>query len=74
MSAVDVGPASGVPRLAVSVSEACEALGCGWDFFSEHVAPEVRIVRRGRRKLIPVSELARWLEDNAELVLSERDG
>ena len=74
MSAVDVSSALGVPRLAVSVGEACDALGVGWDFWQEHVAPEVRIVRRGRRKLIPVSELARWLEDNAELVLSERDG
>lgn len=61
--------ATGVPRLALSVSEACDALGCSWDFFAEHVAPELRVVRRGRRKLIAVAELARWLDENAESAL-----
>ena len=53
-------------RLALSVSEACEALGVSWDFWSEYIAPEVRVVRRGRRKLIAVTELERWLERNGE--------
>lgn len=53
-------------RLALSVSEACEALGVSWDFWSEHIAPEVRVVRRGRRKLIAVTELEHWLERNGE--------
>jgi excisionase family DNA binding protein len=60
---VDLSP---VPRLALSVEEACESLGVSWDFWSEHIAPEVRVVRRGRRKLIPVAALAAWLEDNAD--------
>lgn len=58
-----------VPRLALSIEEACAALGVSWDFWREHVAPEVRIVRRGRRKLVPVRELERWLERRAEAVL-----
>lgn len=58
-----------VPRLALSVEEACAALGVSWDFWQEHIAPEVRIVRRGRRKLIAVAELQRWLADNGETVL-----
>jgi excisionase family DNA binding protein len=61
-----------VPRLALSVEEACQALGVSWDFWQEHVAHEVRIVRRGRRKLIAVAELQRWLEASGETVLSER--
>ena len=36
---------------------------------AEHVAPEVRVVRRGRRKLVAVRELERWLEDSGELAL-----
>lgn len=63
-----------VPRLALDVGEACEALGVGWDFWNEHVAPEVRIVRRGRRKLVPVTELAAWLDANAEAVLPAATG
>jgi hypothetical protein len=57
------------PRLALDVAESCQALGVSWDFWTQHVAPEVRIVRRGRRKLIAVAELERWLEENAHAVL-----
>lgn len=59
------------PRLALDVAECCAALGCSWDWWSEHVAPEVRIVRRGRRKLIAVAELERWLDANAHAVLDD---
>jgi hypothetical protein len=52
--------------LALNVEEACAALGVSWDFWAEHIAPEVRVVRRGRRKLVAVSELERWLDRNAE--------
>ena len=58
-----------VPRLALSVTEACEALGVSWDFWREHVEPNVRVVRRGRRKLVATSELERWLEHEAEAAL-----
>jgi hypothetical protein len=60
---------AGTARLALSIGEACEALGCGWDFWSAHVAPEIRMVRRGARRFVPVAELNRWLEANAERVL-----
>lgn len=66
---VRAGALANVPRLALSVAEACEALGVGWDFWAEHVAPDVRIVRRGRRKLVPLAELTRWLDENAERAL-----
>ena len=68
MSAREVDVAA-VPRLALSVEEACAALGVSWDFWSEHVAPELRIVRRGRRKLVAVAELERWLAENGEQLL-----
>jgi hypothetical protein len=59
------------PRLALDVAECCAALGCSWDFWSEHVAPEVRIVRRGRRKLVPVRALEAWLDENAHAILDD---
>ena len=56
------------PALALGVEQACDALGVSWDTWKEHIAPDVRIVRIGRRKLIAVSELQRWLDDHGERV------
>jgi excisionase family DNA binding protein len=50
------------PRLAVSPDEAAALLGVSRDYFDEHVIHELRIVRRGRRILVPLSEIERWLE------------
>jgi excisionase family DNA binding protein len=58
-----------VPRLALSVMEAAEALGVSHDFFREHIAPELRWVRRGRKKLVSVRELERWLDSEGARVL-----
>jgi hypothetical protein len=38
---------------------AAAAIGVGPDFFDENVAPELRLIRRGRKRLVPVSELER---------------
>ena len=57
-----------VPRLALSKPEAAAAIGVGPDYFEEHVAPALRIVRVGRRKLVPITELERWLSEHAESV------
>lgn len=59
---------SPVPRLALSVEVSCAAVGVSCDFSQEHVAPEVRVIRRGHRKLIAVAELQRWLDKHAERV------
>jgi excisionase family DNA binding protein len=56
---------SAASRLALSPEEAAATLGVSRDFFDEHVMPELRIVRRGRRRLVPVRELERWLDEEA---------
>lgn len=62
---------SAVARLAYRPGEAAAALGVSKDFFDEHVAGELRWVRRGALKLVSVEELGRWLRENAALVLGE---
>ena len=61
--------APAVSRLALGVDEAALALGVSRDFFEEHIAHELRWVRRGRRKLVAVKELERWLEESAARTL-----
>ncbi|MGI8461207.1 MAG: helix-turn-helix domain-containing protein [Solirubrobacterales bacterium] len=51
-----------LPRLSVSPGEAAEMLGVSRDYLDEHVIQELRIVRRGRRILIALAELERWLD------------
>jgi excisionase family DNA binding protein len=58
-----------IPRIALTIPEAAAALGIGVDFFAEHVQPELRIIRRGSKRLIPVAELERWAAENAERAL-----
>jgi hypothetical protein len=60
-----------VGRLALSPAEAARAIGVSRDFFDEHIGPELRIVRRGRRRIVPLRELERWLEANAARTLGE---
>ena len=53
------------PKLVLNQQEAAEALGVSADFFQQHLRHEIRCVRRGRRRLYPVSELQRWLDESA---------
>ena len=61
--------ASSVTRIALRPAEAAHALSVSRDFFEEHVLPDLRVIRRGRLLLIPVSELARWCDRNAARTL-----
>jgi hypothetical protein len=65
---VPQGQANG-QRLAVTRAEAARALGVSINSFERHVQPELKIVRRGKLRLIPVREIERWLEENAEWTL-----
>lgn len=57
--------AGSVPRLALSKVEAADALSMSVDSLERYVMPSVKVVRRGRLVLVPVTELERWLRENA---------
>ena len=40
------------------------------DHFERHVAPELRVIRSGRRKLYLISDITSWAEQNAARALS----
>ncbi len=60
------------PRLALKPEEAAEAIGVSRDYFDEHVLPELKVVRRGRRVLVATAELEAWLARSAERSLACR--
>jgi len=62
----DVAP---IPRLALTREEAAQSIGMSLDSFERHVQPSLRLCRLGRMRLVPISELQRWLDDNAERTL-----
>ncbi len=55
-----------VPRVALSRQEAAVSLGMSLDSFERHVQPELKLIRRGKLRLIPLVELERWAVENAE--------
>jgi hypothetical protein len=61
------------PRPAARQRSASEpaALGASRDYLDEHIAPELRWERRGRRKFVAIRELERWLERESARVLPE---
>lgn len=44
-----------VNRLAYSKAEVAESLGVSVDFVEDHVWPDLRVVRKGRRTFAPVA-------------------
>jgi excisionase family DNA binding protein len=60
------------PRLALSREEAAAALSVSLTTFEERIQGELRLVRLGRRKLVPVTEIRRWLDENAEAPMNEQ--
>lgn len=52
-------------RLALNKTQAAEVLGVSRPWFVANVMPSLRVVRHGRRTLIPRVELERWLDESA---------
>ena len=59
---------NGSPIL-VNRYDAAAMLSMSLDSFERYVQPHVRIVRRGRLRLIPTAELQRWASEDAEFTL-----
>ncbi len=66
--------AQATPRLALTPDQAAEALGVSRDTLERHILRELRVVRRGRRILISVAELERWLDANSTALFGSRRG
>jgi hypothetical protein len=58
-----------VQPLAVDRATAAAMLMMSVDSFERLVQPHIRMVRSGRLRVVPVSELQRWLDENAEFTL-----
>ncbi|MBA3364791.1 MAG: hypothetical protein H0U03_03260 [Actinobacteria bacterium] len=58
-----------MPVLALRPHAAARALGVSRSFFYAEILPELRVVRRGRLRLVPVTELEAWLQKNAARAL-----
>jgi hypothetical protein len=54
------------------VEEAAKAVGMSESSFKRHVQPELRIVRRGNLRIIPIREIEKWLEGNATLAATTK--
>lgn len=54
-----------VPRLSLSRAEAAASYGLSLRAFEEHVQPHLKLVYVGRRRLVPISELERFLAEQA---------
>jgi excisionase family DNA binding protein len=53
------------PAVAVTRGTAAQMLGMSLTTFEEVVQPHIKVIRRGRLRLVPVRELERWVEQNA---------
>jgi excisionase family DNA binding protein len=61
------------PRVALSVKEAADALGLSLNEFTQSVMPSLRVIRVGRRRLVPLAELEKWTDKNAARPLRDED-
>lgn len=60
--------------IAYRLPEAAASLAMSEDHFNRHVRPSVRVVKAGTLTLFPVSELEKWVDDEAQLEIGRRAG
>jgi hypothetical protein len=59
-----------LPPVCVTKTEAALMLGMRLTSFEKYVLPSIKVIRRGTLVLVPVKELERWADQNAEYTLS----
>jgi hypothetical protein len=52
-------------RLAYSPIEVGELLGVSVDFVERRILPDLRVIRKGRKVLIPVASIESWVDREA---------
>src|SRR4051812_15270219 len=57
---------SPIPRIALTRDEAAAALGMNLNSFERHVQADLRLIRRGKLRLVSVRELERWADAAAD--------
>jgi excisionase family DNA binding protein len=57
-------------RLAYTRAEAAKSLSLGLTTFEQRVQPDLRVVRVGRKVLVPAAELTRWINEHTEAPLA----
>jgi hypothetical protein len=60
-----------IPRIALTQEEAAAALGVSVTFFTAEIRPELKVVRRGSRRIFGIAELERWLAASESRALSD---
>ena len=63
------GTGSKGESLALSIDDAARVLSLSRDSFERHVIGQIRVVRVGRRLLVPVRELERWIDRSSSIPL-----
>ena len=58
-----------VQTLALRPDNAAQVLGVSRSFFFAEILPELRVVRRGRLRLVPLRSLEEWIERNSARAL-----
>jgi excisionase family DNA binding protein len=56
------------PRLLLTRIEAANTLSMSLNHFIRYVQPHLALVRTGRSRLVPVSELERWVKQTMERI------
>ncbi|GEM_PF-6546164 len=62
-------PVQPVPRFTLTRKEAAASLGMSLNHFERRVQPELKVVLSGQLVLIPISELERWVQRHARLLV-----